>query len=116
MKYLQPLFLLFSVLISTVTFSQEIKSNSNSQNSIIDSFRIMITDDSLSIVLQNKYLPLKDIQQFDTYLKNNHPDLSQSFVFIQSPIETKYERKKELLFILSKYHNQESKGINYKSQ
>ncbi len=91
-----------SIIFPTVSYCQE-QSSFPAQNVIVDSFKIILTNDELSISFQTKPLPIKDIEQFDTYLKNNHQDLSQSQIFLESPADIKYERMKALLDILKKY-------------
>lgn len=106
--------LLLNILIPTLLFSQTVTTNSSSNVLIADSFRITLTNDSLSVSLQNRHLPVSDIQQFDAYLKAYHPDLSKSFVFVETPSDINYYRKKDLMNIFTKYHNQQFSGIIYK--
>jgi biopolymer transport protein ExbD len=101
-----------SLIISTVSYSQE-KSSFPAQNVIVDSFKIILTSDELSITFQNKPLPIKDIEQFDNYLKNNHQDLSQSQIFLESPEDIKYERMKRLMDILKTYKNTKVRSLSF---
>jgi hypothetical protein len=101
-----------SFIFSTVCYCQA-QSSFPAQDVIVDSFKIILTNVELSVTFQTKPLPIKDIQQFDNYLKNNHQDLSQSQIFLESPDDTKYERMKALLDILKKYKNTKLRSFSW---
>jgi hypothetical protein len=101
-----------SLIFTTTGYGQQLKYNMlQKDNPIVDSFRVVLTNESLSITFQNNPLQISDLQQFDTYLKNNHPSLSQSQIFLESFTDTKYERKKGLMDILNRYGYKKMMGI-----